>query len=155
MGVRTYIQSGNLVFGTGTSCSSLDHAGVAALIGRVLRDEFGVEVPVVVRTVEELAGIVHPADDATIDPKFLHVFFLDRPVPQDSAVTIPADRFLPDTFVIGRQEIYVAYPNGSGRSKLTGAVFERAFGVVATARNLNTVRALVELGSDHGDADAQ
>ena len=79
------------------------------------------------------------------------MLFLDRAVPDDADVRIPPDPFLPDTFVVGHQEIYVAYPNGSGRSKLTGTVFERALGVVATARNLNTVRGLVRLGSPDGD----
>ena len=41
---------------------------------------------------------------------------------------------------LGKQEIYVAYPNGMGRSKLRIPAAK-----MGTARNLNTVAALVEI----------
>ena len=140
--VTTYIQSGNLVFdATG------DEASVTSALRKVLTDEHGLKVPVVVRTAREMDRLAdsHPGLQAGIDPKFLHIVFLDKKVKQADAGRIDGARFEPDTFDLDGREIYVTYPQGSGRSKLTIDVFEKAFGVTATARNVNTVHKLIEL----------
>jgi uncharacterized protein (DUF1697 family) len=78
----------------------------------------------------------------------LHLVFLDRvPDPQDVA-ELDGTNFMPDRFRLVDREVFVTYPNGSARSKLTIDVFERAWGVVATGRNLNTVRRLGSLVGD-------
>jgi uncharacterized protein (DUF1697 family) len=89
----------------------------------------------------------HPGLELGIEPKYLHIHFMDKKIPAADAGRVDPERFAPDTFRIDGREVYVTYPNGSGRSKLTIEVFERAFGVVATGRNVNTVRALVELSA--------
>lgn len=144
--VATYIQSGNAVFD-----AEGDEASVVAAIAATLVERHGLRVPVVVRDSTALAAIAErhpglaPAAGPVVDPKFLHVHFLDRAIePQAASVLDPA-AYAPDTFTVDGREIYASYPNGSGRSPLKIEVFERAFGVTATARNLNTVRALVEL----------
>ena len=141
--VSTYIQSGNVVFESGG-----DEASVAERLRELLRERHGLEVPVVVRGVAEMDKLAdrHPGLTLGIDPKFLHIHFLDKRVKAADAKKVDPQRFQPDTFEIDGREIYVTYPNGSGRSKLTIQVFERAFGVIATGRNLNTVNALIELG---------
>ena len=140
--VATYIQSGNLVFdGAG------DEASVTAALRKVLADEHALEVPVVVRTAKEMDRLAdsHPGLAARIDPKYLHIVFLDKRVEQTDAGRIDGARFDPDTFEVDGREIFVTYPAGSGRSKLTIDVFEKAFGATATARNVNTVHKLIEL----------
>jgi len=141
--VSTYIQSGNVVFD-----ADGDEASVTERLRQLLGERHGLQVPVVVRSVNEIDKVAdrHPGLALGIEPKFLHIHFLDERVKAADAEQIDAKRFLPDTFEIDGREIYVTYPNGSGRSKLTIEVFERAFGVVATGRNLNTVNALIELG---------
>jgi uncharacterized protein (DUF1697 family) len=143
--VATYIQSGNLVFE-----SDGDEAAVTAALRQILREQHALNVAVVVRTAREMARVPdkHPGLVDHIDPKYLQVHFLDRKVdPADVAKVDPA-AYDPDTFLVDGRQIYVTYPNGSGRSKLTIEVFERAFGVTSTARNLNTVRALIALADD-------
>lgn len=143
-GVVTYIQSGNAVVD-----SELDESGVIESVTAGLHDHHGLKVPVIVRGEKELSRVAehHPFDDGQIEPKLLHVQFLDRPIAAADATSIPGDRFEPDRFSIDGRHIYLAYPNGSGRSKLTIEVFERAHKIAATARNLNTVRALAELAN--------
>jgi uncharacterized protein (DUF1697 family) len=140
--VSTYIQSGNVVFDAGG-----DEASVTAVLRRLLAQQHGLKVPVVVRSAQQMDRLAdnHPGLDEGVDPKFLHIVFLDKKVGRADADTIDGARYEPDTFTLDGREVYVTYPNGSGRSKLTIEVFERAFGVTATARNLNTVRALIEL----------
>ena len=140
--VSTYIQSGNLVFD-----ASGDEASVTTALRKLLTDDHGLKVPVVVRTAKEMDRLVdrHPGLAAGIDPKYLHIVFLDKKVKQADAERVDRSRFEPDLFEVDGREIYVTYPSGSGRPKLTIDVFEKAFGVTATARNVNTVHQLVEL----------
>lgn len=140
--VSTYIQSGNLVFAAEGAEAELS----AALVGAV-RERHALDVPVVVRPADDIARIAasHPSLDTGIEPKFLHVQLLDRA--PDPAVVGAVDTtvFEPDTWVLDGREVYVTYPDGSGRSKLTIEVFERAWDVTATARNLNSMRKIAEL----------
>ena len=143
--VATYIQSGNAVFDAPESDTSGEMA-LAARLHEAIAERHGVDVPVVLRSSDELLRIVtvHPAAESGIDPKLLHVLFLDRE-PSDTGKTIDPQRYEPDHWTITGREVYVTYPNGSARSKLTIDVFERALGVAATARNLNTVRKLAAM----------
>jgi uncharacterized protein (DUF1697 family) len=142
--VVTYIQSGNLVFDFDDG-----EAAAVAVLADVLRANHGLSVPVVARTAAQLAEIAdrHPAAGGEVERRWLHVHFLDRSVDPAVADRIDPAEHHPDTFVIDGRQIYATYPTGSGRSTLTVERFERAFGVVATARNLNTVRALADLAA--------
>jgi len=143
--VVTHVQSGNVVFDT-----DVDHeAALAARIVEAIADRHALRVPVVLRSAEELADLAgrHPDVESGLDPKLLHVVLLDRAPAAGTVADIDPARFEPDRFTVGGRQVYVSYPDGSGRSKLTVEVFERAFGVTATARNLNTIRKLVELAA--------
>ena len=102
-------------------------------------------MPVVVRAGDELAGLAdrHPFAADGIDPKLLHVAFLDRR--PDVAGGPDPDRWLPDRWAVAGRELFLAYPGGSARSKMTIDQFERPWGVTATARNLNTIVKLADL----------
>ncbi len=141
--VRTHIQSGNVVFDAGPADSE---ATLAAAIADAIDAQHRLRVPVVVRPLAEIADIArsHPHETGDTPPNWLLVFVLDGPVvPAESP---DPEHFEPDRFALGEREVYATYPNGSARSKLTIEVFEKAFGVTATARNLNTLRKIVELG---------
>lgn len=142
--IRTYIQSGNVVVRPVDAAAGDD--ALAEAVRSVIRDEFGLDVPVIVRSLDELEWVAgaHPDAGGEVPPKWLHVDLLDRPAdPSDSP---DAARFGADRWVVDGREIYATYPTGSGRSKLTTDVIERSFGVVATARNLTTLAAIVDLG---------
>lgn len=156
----TYIQSGNLVFSTslpasgspepsGSPGSSIDvsEAALAERLRAALSERHGLDVPVVVRTASEIARIAaaHPGCSGPIEPKLLHVMLLDSAPATERIGRVHADAYLPDTWTLDGREIYVAYPNGSGRSRLTVDVFERAWGVTATARNLNSMRRIAAM----------
>lgn len=144
--VTTYIQSGNIVF----DADDADEQRLAERLAAAIADRHGTSVPVVLRTAAEIGRVAerHPAIGGGLDPKLLHVHFLDAAPSARSVASLDPRAHAPDGWVVDGREVYVHYPNGSGRSKLTIDVFERAFGVTATARNLNTVRKLVELATD-------
>jgi len=140
--VSTYIASGNVICATPNDlAASCDE--VRALIAA----EFDVDTPVIARTDAELEAVLaaNPFPDAASE-KMLHVMFLEG-----DAVAGAQDALTPRLqsgeriAVVGR-ELWIDYgPGGVHSTKLSKAVLDRALGVAGTARNLLTVRKLVEL----------
>jgi uncharacterized protein (DUF1697 family) len=141
--VRTYIQSGNVIFSA--------PAGVVRKlpdqIAKAIEKRFGYRVPVIVRTSEDLARAIrdNPFLKPGADEKPLHVYFLADP-PGAAAVTgLDPNRSTPDVFHVRNREIYLHLPNGMARSRLTNAYFDSKLSTVSTARNWATVRKLLEM----------
>lgn len=143
--VRTYIQSGNVVF----RAPATTVAGLPARIAAAISRDTGLAVPVVMRSAPELAAIARAnpflGRDATTEA--LHVMFLaDRPTPAAVSSLDPA-RSPPDEYAVIGREIYLRCPDGVARSKLTNAYFDSRLATVSTARNWRTVTTLLELVS--------
>ncbi|MHA4946938.1 DUF1697 domain-containing protein [Micromonospora sp. SD19] len=142
--VRTYLQSGNVTFGS----TVRDAEKLAAGIERALTDELALSVPVLVRSGRELAAIAggNPYADRDDDPTRLLVAFLAT-APERSAVdalAVPGGENV--SFTVTGREVFLHYVDGGyGRSKFTNAYLEKKLGVVATTRNWKSVRALAEM----------
>ena len=142
--VRTYVQSGNVVFGVGNS-------SVAALSEkieqRILRD-FGFSVPVFLRTAKELEEIIKDnpfLKETAIDHSKLHITFLSDAAPKTALEALQPLAAKTERFrIIGRQ-IYLYCPNGYGRTKLSNTAIERKLSVGATTRNWKTVNTLLAM----------
>jgi uncharacterized protein (DUF1697 family) len=139
--VRTYIQSGNVVFASGKSAQQLARA-----IAKCIRASFGFDSKTFVLSVKDLERAIaaNPFPQADDIPTSLHVFFLSEEpqAPQlDAMEKIKAES---EQFELTKQVLYFYSPKGFGISKL-GARVERLLGVDATARNWRTVRKLMEL----------
>ncbi len=144
--VRTYIQSGNIVF----EASNALAARVPETIGTAINARFGYTIPVVTRTAASLATAVanNPYADLDTDERFLAVAFLADEPDAAQIASLEHDRFAPDIFTVAGREIYLHYPNGVARSKLTNAYFDRRLGTVSTVRNWRTTRQLLEMSRD-------
>jgi len=141
--VRTYIQSGNVVFAASATLARR----VPAAVGAAIKRRFGFDPPIVMRTSAEFADVVrrNPFLKAGADPATLHVAFLrDRPSKAQIGALGP-DMSPPDEFQVNEREIYLRCPNGVGRSKLTAAYFDTRLKTVSTARNWRTVLALLDM----------
>lgn len=123
-------------------------ASVATELEARLKSDHGVATEVFVRTHAELQAVLagNPFHGmAKEDPSHLLVLFLHGE-PQASAVEAVRARIAgPEEVAAGPRCLYVAYGEGMGRSKLTGAILERALGLRGTGRNWNTVGKLAEL----------
>lgn len=142
--VRTYIQSGNVLFRSGEACGA-DEAGRA--LERGIAQRFGLDVAVVVVTEAELAGIAagNPFVQEGVEERTLYVTVLAQPPQPDRVGAIAAEAALPDRFAVVGRCIYVHCPNGYHRTKLSNAFFEARLGGPATTRNWNTVMRLARL----------
>lgn len=142
-GVRTYIQSGNAVLASDRS----DVTAMEEEIEHAIKRALGVETAAFIRSPEELARVVagNPFGD---DAPRLHVSFLStQPAESDLARLDPA-QFEPDALAPGERALYLTYPNGVHKSKLTNTLIERRLGLKATARNWNTVNKLLDLARE-------
>jgi len=141
---KTYAQSGNLIFET-----DLDEAGTVAVLEETLKARFSFDMRVITRSAEEIREIAahHPLSHLGLDHRLLQVAFLDRPLSQPVGDLIEADEHGPDRFQADGREVYLAYPNGSARSKLGHALLESRLGVSVTLRNWRTVSRLAEIAS--------
>ena len=137
--VRTLLQSGNLVFeAEGKKAPALEGALKAAL-----KKHHGIETDFLVRSANELDAIIaaNPfRDEAKAEPSRLLVMFLQDHVAA-TAVQALRDAFKgPEIIRHKGRELYIVYPDGIGRSKLTGSLIEKRLGTRGTGRNWNTVR---------------
>jgi len=140
--VRTYIQSGNVIFEKPAGAHKL-----AGVVAANIEKRFGFRVPVILRSYEQLRKTIrdNPFLPAVADQRWLHVYFLaDAPNTAAIAGLDPA-RGAPDAYHVRGQEIYLHLPNGMARSKLTNAYFDSKLPTICTARNWATVLKLVEM----------
>jgi uncharacterized protein (DUF1697 family) len=141
--VRTYIQSGNVVY----SASAAVAKRVASTVAGAISARFGFDVPVVTRTARELGAVVanNPFLKRGEDSRALHVgFLMDRPARARIAALDP-DRSSPDEFAVHGAEVYLFFPNGVARTKLTAQYFDSTLGTTITVRNWNTVQKLLDM----------
>ncbi len=139
--VRSYIQSGNLVF------SSPDPAAeVATRLEAAIAAAGGPAPRAAVRSRDELAAVVdgNPYLELSTDPKQLHVAFLVEGAEPVSIDGLDLDRFAPETLTVVGRETYLFLPDGIGRSKLAEAL-SRPKSTDATVRNWRTVTTLLEM----------
>ncbi len=142
--VKTYLQSGNVIFGT----AKRSPLQLSKKIERRISSEFGLPVSVIVRTSEELSRIIERnpfLKETGIDHSKLHVTFLSQQPLKATAQKLDVFDAAPDQFRWSDQEIYLYCPNGYGRTKLSNNAFEKALLVTATTRNWNTVNTLYEI----------
>lgn len=133
--VKTYIQSGNVVF----QADNAEEEALSALI----ESNFGFKPAVMLLTPEQLTQAVqnNPFDEPV--GKLLHLFFCSE-VPNYDLSALEALKTATESFQLIDNVFYLHAPDGIGRSKLAEKV-ERILGVPATCRNLNTVNKLMTM----------
>lgn len=141
--VRTFIQSGNVIF-------KAEPEVIVLLRDRIVKQiamRYKYQTPLILRTVADLDSIVrhNPFLERGVPQDDLHVLFL-RDIPESSAVSLlDRDHSPPDEFVVRGKEIYLRLPNGAGKTKLTNAYFDARLATTSTGRNWRTTTKLLEL----------
>jgi uncharacterized protein (DUF1697 family) len=143
--VRSYIQSGNVVF----TAPPKIVATLPALLEKKIAARFGFSVPIILRSRDELARVVrgNPFLKAGTPEQTLHVYFLADEPSVAAIKGLDPDRSPGDRFHVAGREIYMHLANGMGRSKLTNTYFDSKLSTIATARNWATVLKLLEMAS--------
>ena len=145
--VKSYLQSGNLVFR-----AAAGPAGLGGKIGKAIEQKAGLEVEVLVLSAAELKKIAKEnpfVGQPGVDEGKLHVTFFSVDPGENAVRTVARIDAGPDRFAIKGKAAYLYCPGGYGRTKLSNTFFENKLKLKATTRNWRTVLALVDMvGSD-------
>lgn len=140
-GVATYIQSGNVVFG-----SDAAEDGLIVMVESALGERFERPIKVLLRSAAEMAVVAteNPFAGRQDDLTKLSVTFLSvPPEPDRREVDVPSGE-TGAVRLVGRN-VYVHTPDGYGRSKLTNTFLEQRFGCTATTRNWRSLLVLRDM----------
>ena len=144
--VQSLLQSGNLVFDS----RAVPPARLESTLEQAARDRLQLDTSFFVRTAKEWVEIVagNPfPDEAKRDPGHLVVMSL-KGAPGRAQVTALEHAIVGREVIrAGGRHLYLVYPDGIGRSKLTNALIEQKLGTQGTARNWNTVLKLAALAA--------
>ena len=139
--VKTYIQSGNVVF----KCPMDDKKEIAGVISDAIEKQYGFDVKVLVVSPEDIQRAL---DNNPYQQEKMYITFLfDTPaeIPFDEIDKIKQPS---EQFEIIEDRIYFFCPDGYGRSKFTNNFLERKLKVTMTSRNLRTTRKLLEMSKE-------
>jgi uncharacterized protein (DUF1697 family) len=143
--VRTYIQSGNIVFRS----EEADVSKLAAGISAAIKDSFGFEPLALVLSGEEFdeALAANPYPEAESEPKTLHLYFLASAPANPDLEVLEALKQESERFQLTDRVFYLHAPNGIGRSKLAAKI-EKSLAEPVTARNWRSVTQIKNLSQE-------
>jgi uncharacterized protein (DUF1697 family) len=141
--VRTYIQSGNIVFETQDKEDIFGEK-----ISQAIQQHYGFSPQILLLNREELNTAMqeNPFPEAEANPKTLHLGFLAHAPENPRLDDLERLKSPTEAFVLKGKVFYLYAPEGVGRSKLA-ASSERLLGVPMTDRNWNTVCKIYELAT--------
>jgi uncharacterized protein (DUF1697 family) len=144
--IKTYIQSGNIIF----KSRNPDSKDLSNKIKVKIREVFGFDVTVIIRTEKEYKKVIEDNPFKEEDKKQLYVTFLSKIPSKNLIEDINVDlgyktQYNLDKYVISRKEIYLYLPDGYGNTKLNNTFFEKKLKVSSTTRNWKTVTKLFDL----------
>jgi uncharacterized protein (DUF1697 family) len=136
--VVTYINSGNVVF----TSEKADPAQLIRQLEEGFVAKFGFHSAVFLRTAPEFDAIVanNPFQNQPAKQSNLVIVTLlaAHPTPEAKEDLQKAHAGPEEMHLVGR-ELYVYYPSGSGRSKLSNTLIEKRLKTIGTGRNWNTI----------------
>lgn len=143
--VITYIQSGNVIFET----ENTNTDELVGLIEKAIEQSYQFQVPVIVRTVENLSTII---EDCPFNPVNLEkdgtkimISFFSKPVSEGKEDLLEPYRHISESITIVGSHAYLHCPSGYGKTKLSNNLLEKKLEIVATTRNWKTLIKLFDL----------
>lgn len=141
--VSTYLRTGNVIFDAPRSEGQMEE-----IMERAIANEFGLSVPVIVKSVEAFSALllnVPFSDEARSDPSHVLLYLSKSPPIATAIEGLQAKVTAGEAIIRQGDEIWIHYPDGIGKSKITPTVIDRSIGSPATGRNWNTLVKLRDL----------
>lgn len=145
--VRTYVQSGNVIFRT----KEKNSAALAKKIEAAIEREFGFRPAVILRTLDELRQVIaaNPfAKRSDVQPEKLLLTFLIAEPGHEAHSTLDRLKAHPEELHLQGRELYIYFLNGVGNSKLPWSAVEKLLKTPGTARNLNSVTKMLAMAEE-------
>jgi len=144
--IKTYIQSGNIIFAS----DEKENIVLEKEIKQLIDDKFGLKVPVLVKTAAEMKTVFENnpfINNRNLDIDKMHVTFLSEAPVKENILKLVESKIETDEFILTNDIIYLYCFGGYGNTKLSNTFFESKLKVSATTRNWKTVGKLVEMCS--------
>lgn len=148
--VKTYIQSGNVVFQSERTDTVALAQEITAAIGQ--RHGFSPHIFTLDAPALQAALAANPFPEGEAEPKSLHLYFLDAAPRNPDLAALEAVRSDDEHFKLIDKVFYLHAPEGIGRSKLAESV-GKGWGVAITARNWRTASTMLELANELAERD--
>jgi uncharacterized protein (DUF1697 family) len=148
-GVKTFIQSGNVVF----RAPKMSPLALCSRIEKQIVEKCGFAAPVICRTADELSEVIRSnpfLKERGLQWDRLHVMFLSNALSAAALRNLDAFAIPPDQARCRGNVIYLYLPNGVSGSKLMKAPLDRQLQVLTTTRNWKTVNALQRMCEECG-----
>jgi len=146
-GARSLLQSGNLIFRSDAQTG----AGLERLLETEAGKRLGLHADFFIRSAKEWREVVarNPfRKEAERDPGHLVVMFLKAAPNAKDVKEVQVGIVGPEIVRADGRHLYIVYPDGIGKSRLTNAFIEKKLGIRVTARNWNTVLKLNALAGE-------
>jgi uncharacterized protein (DUF1697 family) len=144
---RTYVQSGNVIFRT----KERNAPELARKIQSAIEKKLGFCPDVILRTTDEMRKAVaaNPfPEKVKEEPGKVLVTFLAAEPPREAAAKLAELKKYPEELRVKGREMYIYFPNGAGKSKLPWSAVEKMLKVKGTARNWNSVQAMLAMAEE-------
>ena len=140
--VKTYIQSGNVIFETRIT----DDEELSALIEAAIEKEF-FKTPVMVRSIDEIREAVenNPFAGEEFEDKMFHLVFLAEKLSDEKAEMLLSNNREAEKFAVRNREVYCLLREGVADSLLGKKYIDNKLKTPATARNWRTMKKILEL----------
>jgi uncharacterized protein (DUF1697 family) len=141
--VVTYIRSGNVIF----ESADKDLLEMKQIIEEGIIKAFGFAVSVIIRTIQDFQNIIENNPFQKEDLKKVHAAFLSDVPKNPSFKDFDSVKDSSEKYFMspGGKEIYLYYPNGVAKTKMSNLFLEKKLNVIATTRNWSTVLKLLEM----------
>ncbi len=148
--VLSYINSGNLVFRADSAPAELEAGLERAIAGR-----FGLAIPVLVRSAASWAGYLqgNPFPEESVrEPNLVMLGLAKAPPVEDAARELQRRALAGERVLQVGDALWIHYPGGAGRSKISPALLDRLAGSPVTTRNWRTVLEIHKLAQNYPQA---
>lgn len=137
----TVLQSGNVIL----TSDCADAARLSSAMEKLMADEFGVNVPCLARTAEQVKAVLelNPLGSVADDGSRYLVNFMSEEPPAEAVRSLLSVNHEPEVIHVHGTEAYVWTPEGAKAMRLSYSFLEKHFGLVATARNWNTLEKIM------------
>jgi uncharacterized protein (DUF1697 family) len=141
--VKTYINSGNVIFET----RKTDDQKLAAKIEKAIEKEFGLQIKTIVRSIDEIENIVknNPFDGQFENDKDLHVFFLEENLPEEKREQLLSNNNDNEIYNVKGREVFCLLRVSVLDSLMGKDYIAKKLKIPSTARNWRTVNKVLEL----------
>lgn len=145
--VKTYVQSGNVVF----RAEDADAGTLTSKIEAAFEKKWGFHSRIMVRDVDWFRRLVaaNPYPEAADAPKTLHAYALEREPTSEEIARLAEKCTGAERFEVRRDVLYLHAPDGLGKSVFANLI-PRVLKVPGTARNWRSVQALLEMAENSG-----